>query len=104
MNLISVSGKLGSGKDTVGKIIQYLTHTTVKEHNLTYDEFINLGFEEDAFDWQIKKFADKLKDIVCLLIGCTREILESQEYKSMSLRELADKGIISKEFVSLLDD
>jgi hypothetical protein len=102
--ILGISGKIGSGKDTVGKIIQYLTHTTVKEHNLTYDEFINLGFEEDAFDWKIKKFADKLKDIVCLLIGCTREILESQEYKSMSLRELADKGIISKEFVSLLDD
>ena len=24
-NLIGISGKLGSGKDTVGKIIQYLT-------------------------------------------------------------------------------
>ena len=85
MNLISVSGKLGSGKDTVGKIIQYLTHTTVKEHNLTYDEFINLGFEEDAFDWKIKKFADKLKDIVCLLIGCTREQLEDREFKETPL-------------------
>ena len=30
---------------------------------------------------EIKKFADKLKDIVCLLIGCTREQLEDQEFK-----------------------
>ncbi len=36
-------------------------------------------------NWQIKKFADKLKDIVCLLIGCTREQLESQEFKSSPL-------------------
>lgn len=35
--------------------------------------------------WKIKKFADKLKDIVCLLIGCTREQLESQEFKSSPL-------------------
>jgi hypothetical protein len=83
--ILGISGKIGSGKDTVGKIIQYLTHTSVKEHNLTYDEFINLGFEEDAFDWKIKKFADKLKDIVCLLIGCTREQLEDREFKETPL-------------------
>jgi len=61
--IISISGKAGSGKDTVGKIIQDLT-------------------EED---WQIKKYSDKLKDIVCILIGCTREQLEDQEFKETPL-------------------
>ena len=63
--IISISGKAGSGKDTVGKIIQDLT----KE------------------DWQIKKYSDKLKDIVCILIGCTREQLEDQEFKETPLGE-----------------
>jgi hypothetical protein len=34
---------------------------------------------------QIKKFADKLKDIVCLLLGCTREQLENHEFKNTEL-------------------
>ena len=36
---------------------------------------------------QIKKYADKLKDIVCLLIGCTREQLEDREFKEKELGE-----------------
>lgn len=94
--IIGISGKINSGKDTVGKMIQYLTHTTVKEHNLTYEEFINLDFEEDAFDWKIKKFADKLKDIVCLLIGCTREQLEDREFKESPLSEEWQTNYYSK--------
>jgi hypothetical protein len=42
--------------------------------------------------------------MVCLLIGCTREQLEDPEIKSLSLQELADRGIISKEFVNHLKD
>lgn len=83
--IIGISGKIGSGKDTVGKIIQYLT--SKKDNKLkieTYLEskntFINDGFE-------IKKFADKLKDIVCMLIGCTREQLEDREFKEKELGE-----------------
>jgi len=105
--LIAISGRINSGKDTVGKIIQFLTTNDEemlkwfeKEPNKALNEwngnFNNLG------KWQIKKFADKLKDIVCLLIGCTREDLESESIKSLSLQELADKGIISKEFVNNL--
>ena len=40
-----------------------------------------------AQNWEIKKFADKLKDIVCLLIGCTRQQLECQEFKEKDLGE-----------------
>ena len=57
-----------------------------------------------AQNWKIKKFADKLKTLVCLLIGCTRQQFEDRGIKSLSLQELVDKGIISKEFVDLLDD
>jgi len=85
--IIGISGKLNSGKDTVGKIIQYLT--TVKnpdsqEFELKYaSTHINI----ENSDWQIKKFADSLKDIVCILLGCTREQLEDREFKEKELGE-----------------
>ena len=40
-----------------------------------------------AQNWKIVKFADKLKDIVCLLIGCTRCQLENHAFKEKELGE-----------------
>ena len=74
--IIGISGKIGSGKDTVGKTIldlddiAYPAISRVTRHN-----------------WQIKKFAGKLKDITCLLIGCTREQLEDDNFKNQELGE-----------------
>lgn len=67
-NLIGISGKMGSGKDTVGSILQDYS-------------------DDNAEDYEIKKFADKLKDIACLLIGCTRKQLEDREFKERELGE-----------------
>lgn len=100
MSIIALSGKINSGKDTVGKIIQYLvnqygviTHNNEIVGANTIDdcvEFIksgdNLNFPEET-NWKIVKFADKLKDIVCILIGCTREQLEDREFKERKLGE-----------------
>ena len=87
-NLIAISGKSKSGKDTVGKIIQYLT--SFKPYNLTIEEFITgdcwLVNSQNA-RYEIKKFADKLKDIVCLLTSCTKKDLESQEFKDRLVGE-----------------
>ena len=109
--LIGIAGKANSGKDLVGKIIQYLTARKDDNRSIKIQtaEFLGLTSQNwmaiyQAQNWEIKKFADKLKDIVCLLIGCTRKELEDRGIKSLSLQELADKGIISKEFVDLLDD
>ena len=44
-------------------------------------------FGKNQSNFEIKKFADKLKDIVCLLIGCTREQLEDREFKEKELGE-----------------
>lgn len=88
--IIAISGKINSGKDTVGKIIQYLTSESYKKGR-DYQTFIrkqtsNLDFEPHYIsEWQIKKFADKLKDIVCVLLGCTREQLEDREFKEREL-------------------
>jgi hypothetical protein len=38
-NLVSVSGAIGSGKDTVGKIIQYLC-CGVDKANITYNNLV----------------------------------------------------------------
>ena len=84
MSIISISGRINSGKDTVGKIIRILM---VSSHFT--DEAVEDFLEKDLYesDWKIKKFADKLKDIVCLLIGCTREQLEDREFKEKELGE-----------------
>ncbi len=91
MAIIGISGKINSGKDTIGNIIKYLTKK--KQYNLDYpdsefdfNEYLTKSHKLQS-GWQVKKFADKLKDIVCLLIGCTREQLEDQEFKNTPLGE-----------------
>ena len=80
MSIIGISGKKTVGKNTIAKIINQLT-------NNKYEE---------------KCFADKLKDIICILVNCNREQLEDESIKSLSLQELANKGIINKEFIKNL--
>ena len=102
MALIALSGKISVGKDLVGKIIQYLVAENKSKHELYYsiEEFLSgedvyninytKDYEESISDdsgWKIRKFADKLKDIVCLLIGCTREQLEDRSFKEAELGE-----------------
>ena len=79
--IIGISGKKTVGKDTVGQIIQYLT----SESNV-YPFDLNVDYSHKS-NWEVKKFADKLKDIICLLINCTREQLEDESFKSKELGE-----------------
>ena len=88
--LIGIGGKANSGKDLVGRIIQYLTSGSEKKYTFEeYEEnFSKFGITLQYLPhWEIKKFADKLKDIVCLLIGCTRYQLENREFKEKELGE-----------------
>lgn len=59
--LIAICGHKFSGKSTVANLL----------HNAT-------GYE-------VVSFADKLKDITCVLSGCTREDLEDYEFKENEL-------------------
>lgn len=82
--IIGLSGKIGTGKDLTGKIIQILTSFP----NMTTERVIahiNKDLANNVFE--IRKFADKLKDIVCILIGCTREQLEDADFKNKELGE-----------------
>jgi len=72
--IIGISGKIGSGKDTIADIIKHLDDiaypavSTITKHN-----------------WKVVKFADAVKDIVCIITGCTREQLEDADFKNSYL-------------------
>lgn len=94
-SLVGISGKIGSGKSTVGQIIQYLTAVNTPStmnagKRYTLKEYLALNDMSCNDIYEIKKFASKLKDITCILIGCTREDLESQEFKTKELGEAWD--------------
>lgn len=63
MSVYGISGKIGSGKDTVAQMIQDL----------------------ERGKWEVKKFAGRLKQIVHLLTGIPVEDLEKQEVKDSYL-------------------
>lgn len=84
--IVAISGKIGRGKDTVGSIIQYLTSTetgTFQASQQAQKKYGNLY--PHYSNWRIHKFADALKDIVCILTGCTREQLEDSAFKDSKL-------------------
>ncbi len=98
--IISISGKIGSGKDTVAKIIQYLTTLNKFPQKFSPEDTFEslLTYWEDGNDehslsqwkdggWEIKKFAYKLKQIVSLLTGIPVKDLEKQEVKDSYLGE-----------------
>lgn len=86
MPIIAISGKIGCGKDTVGLIIQYLSG----EFTGSFHDFQELAKNDEhewLSNWETRKFADTLKDMICMLTGCSRKDLESQEFKDSFLPE-----------------
>lgn len=81
--IIGISGKIGSGKDTVATIIQYLTHSGKYD---SFQSFLNYSIKENS-GWEVKKFAKKLKEIVSILTGIPIEKFEDQEFKKSYLGE-----------------
>lgn len=84
MSIIGISGRIGSGKDTVGKIIEILTGSP----HFTTDAVVDF-LDRDVLEpkWQVKKFADAIKDMVCMMLGCTRKQLEDRGFKESELGE-----------------
>ena len=94
--IIGINGKIGSGKDTIGSIIQYLTsecgNPNSSKHR-SYQEFLNKGggYALRNFDhhyvsnWEVKKFAGKLKTTASLLTGIPVEKFEDQEFKKQEM-------------------
>jgi hypothetical protein len=82
--IIGISGKIGSGKDTIGEIIQGLSITNGER------------------EFEVKKFAGKLKTIASLLTGFPVEDFEDQEFKEKTFKQLVEEGYISQELLNTL--
>lgn len=87
--IIGINGYAGSGKDTIGKLIQLLNCS-----NLGKDVYIqevldkyedNQWWVEEQSGWEIKKWAGKLKTIASLLTGIPVQKFEDQEFKKTNL-------------------
>jgi hypothetical protein len=100
--IIAINGKIGSGKDTVGKIIQLFTYLNnecdwsknevqkaLKDlHKGNIDSLIHdIGIGKGYGNWQIKKFAGKLKEIASILTVIPIEKFEDQEFKQKQMSE-----------------
>lgn len=81
--IIGLNGYSGSGKDAVGTIIQYLNS---KYKPSTIEDCIKNDQDFSTYtDWQIKKWAGKLKTIASILTGIPVEKFEDQEFKKTHL-------------------
>jgi len=88
VSLIGISGKMGHGKDTVAKIIQYLIATSRHNHNMTFYEYQDIFLDSDKWsEWKIKKFATPIKQIASIMTGISIEKMETQEDKEVMLGE-----------------
>ena len=100
--IIGISGKKGSGKDTVAKILQYFT-LPEEVRTISIDEWVyELSYHETVSDnlstyLEIHKFADKLKDCTSLLLNIPRWKLELEEYKQQKLPEQWDRWVLNHE-------
>jgi hypothetical protein len=93
MAILGINGKIGSGKDTVGQIIQYLdwykaANSQGLSTNMSFEEWLKIKTASFPFNhkhWEIKKFAGKLKQIASILTGATLEQLEDQDFKKLEM-------------------
>lgn len=79
--LISLSGKIGSGKDTFAALL-IKAIVSIKFKDAIGFPNVTISNANGTLNIQIVKFADALKDIVCRLTGCTRNQLEDQNFKN----------------------
>lgn len=82
--IIGISGKIGSGKDTVGQIIRYLTSGHSGKYS--FQDYLegNIDLTYDSI-FDIRKYADKLKEIASILTGIDIEKFEDQDFKLTTL-------------------
>jgi hypothetical protein len=87
--IIGINGYSGSGKDTVGKLIQIAACDDLPEgqdiDDMLRDYTNNEWWIEEKSGWEIKKWAGKLKTIASLLTGIPVEKFEDQEFKKTNL-------------------
>lgn len=98
-HLIGISGKKQHGKDTVARIIQYLADTNRYGQQTVPNikAYLNRNNDPNVFggnQFKTKQFAGVLKQMVCLMLGCTMEDLENDEFKNTPLGPEWDRWYI----------
>lgn len=107
--IIGISGKAGSGKDVIAEMLKLCEFAEQKRLNTlskpqTDEEMsflLRMIKSSLVHNVEVIRFADKVKDIVCSLIGCTRTQLEDRQFKETPLGEewwyykLPDGSLIS---------
>jgi hypothetical protein len=81
--LIGVSGHMGSGKDTVGEIIKYLTSPEAIRKG-SFSKCKEMGYVYDT-TWSVEKFAAKLKLVAQVLTGVPAYKFEDQDFKKLEM-------------------
>ena len=105
--IIGINGYSGSGKDTIGAMIQLLychnlgglTIEEIMENQQSHEWWM-----QDQSGWEIKKWAGKLKTIASLLTGIPAYKFEDQEFKKTKLgpewnwysEEFVEQGVYRK--------
>ena len=93
--IIGISGKIGSGKDTLSIVINYLADKSAP------DSFNRWEQPLEEYTYKNKKYAENLKCMVCFLIGCNRIDLEDREFKEKELGKEWD-GLTPRKILQLL--
>lgn len=88
--IIGINGYAGSGKDTVGKLIQIASCKDIPEgvdleDLISQYHILHEWWIEEQSGWEIKKWAGKLKTIASMLTGIPVEKFEDQEFKKTYL-------------------
>lgn len=81
--IVAISGKIGSGKDTVAKMIQGISIGLRKDHTIrTLRNTPDIPFEDLFFvKWEVHKLAGILKELVAKLTGQSLQRIEKREVK-----------------------
>lgn len=84
--LIGISGKMQSGKDTVGLMLAWILNKLrfngYNLETLTYDEYESDEFMKGICKKDIHKFADSLRDCISPILGLPKGYLETEEFKN----------------------
>lgn len=90
--IIGIAGKKGSGKDTLGRMMQGMILQT--EANLSNKEVVEMAKNKtpllNSTGFVIKKFAGKLKEVAGVLLGVHPSKFEEAEFKASTLDSVWD--------------
>lgn len=87
MSIIAINGLPGSGKDTVGRMLQFLTSDYGEYTYEDYLHYIHHTLYSENPKYKIKKIATPLKQCAAIILGCNVEDFESQKFKKSVLDE-----------------